>query len=192
MIERSRLAALAVRVGRVALRAPYSISRFAAGLRSRWDSGSISRLSSLRLGLRPRPAPFRRPPQSVSVLKSAVPGLVAALGLAVALGGCGGDEPVTEPRPISAESPFRYPIEQWDAGAEGQVVLMVHVTDVGGVDSVYVLNSSGEPALDTAALDGARELEFAPGRRGEDRIAMWAKLPVYFTKPDSMRPGGSQ
>ena len=106
------------------------------------------------------------------------------------LAGCGGDEPVTDPRPISVESPFRYPIDEWDADAEGEVVMMVHVTALGAVDSVYVLESSGRPALDSAALAGARELKFAPGRRGDDRIAMWAKLPVRFAKPDSAQSGG--
>ncbi len=107
----------------------------------------------------------------------------------VPLAGCGGDEPVTDPRPISVESPFRYPIDEWDGDVEGEVVVMVHVTDVGGVDSVYVLESSGQPALDSAALAGARELEFAPGRRGDERIAMWAKLPVVFARPDSATGG---
>lgn len=108
----------------------------------------------------------------------------------VGLAACGGDEPVENPEPISVNSPFRYPIDEWDADVEGEVVVMVHVTDVGGVDSVYVLESSGRPTLDSAAVSGARELEFAPGRRGDERIAMWAKLPVRFTKPDSARSGG--
>ena len=90
------------------------------------------------------------------------------------------------------ESPFRYPIGEWDADVEGEAILMVHVTDMGDVDSVYVLESSGRPALDSAALAGARELEFAPGRRGEERIDMWAKLPVRFAKPDSVRSGGQR
>jgi TonB family protein len=114
-------------------------------------------------------------------------GLVVAAAFAL-LAACGGDEPVVNPAPISPESPFRYPIDEWDAGVEGEVVVMVHVTDVGDVDSVYVLESSGRPALDSAALTGARQLEFAPGRRGDRRIAMWAKLPVRFQKPE---PGGS-
>lgn len=111
----------------------------------------------------------------------------AAFGLVAA---CGGDEPVTDPRPISVESPFRYPIDEWDGDVEGEVVVMVHVTAVGDVDSVYVLESSGQPALDSAALAGTRELDFAPGRRGDERIDMWAKLPVRFTKPDSVPSGG--
>lgn len=117
--------------------------------------------------------------------------LLAAATFALAAG-CGGDQPVTDPRTLSVESPFRYPIEAWDADVEGETVIMVHVTDMGDVDSVYVLESSGQPMLDSAALSGARQLEFAPGRRGDRRIAMWAKLPVRFTKPDSARSGGSE
>ncbi|MFO7893328.1 MAG: energy transducer TonB [Longimicrobiales bacterium] len=98
---------------------------------------------------------------------------------------------MTNPAPISVESPFRYPIDEWDADVEGEVVVMVHVTDVGAVDSAYVLEGSGRPALDSAAVVGARDLEFAPGRRGDERIAMWAKLPVRFAKPDSVRAGGT-
>ena len=155
MIDRSRLAALAVRGGRLALRAPFSRSRFAAGRR--------------------------------------VGGVACSVALAaLAVAGCGGDEPVTDPEPISTESPFRYPIGAWDADVEGEVVVMVHVTEVGAVDSVYVLEGSGRPALDSAALAGARELLFAPGRRGDERIAMWAKLPVRFAKPDSMHSGGEE
>ncbi len=124
--------------------------------------------------------------------RSRLPAVAVGLVVAVVLAGCGGDEPVTHPEPVSIESPFRYPIEEWDERLEGEVVVMVHVTDVGDVDSVYVLESSGRPALDSAAVEGARELEFAPGRRGDDRIAMWAKLPVVFARPDSVGSGGGQ
>ncbi|MFW5947612.1 MAG: energy transducer TonB [Gemmatimonadota bacterium] len=112
------------------------------------------------------------------------------VGLMVAA--CGGDEPVTEPEPVSVESPFRYPVAAWDADLEGRVVVMVHVTATGAADSVYVLESSGQAALDSAAMAGARELAFAPGRRGDRRIDMWAKLPVIFEKPDSARSGGGE
>lgn len=173
----------------LALRARFaiSISAVAAWLGSRPVSRLSARLAPSGLGLRPRPSPRRLFSNSNS--KSWV---VLGVATAMALGACGGDEPVTDPQPISAESPFRYPIDEWDAGAEGQVVVMVHVTEVGAVDSAYVLTGSGRPALDSAALAGARALEFAPGRRGDERIAMWAKLPVDFTKPDSMRSGGTE
>lgn len=122
------------------------------------------------------------------VYRAFVPLVLLALGV----GACGGDQPVTDPRPISVESPFRYPIDLWDAAVEGEVVVMVHVTAMGHVDSVYVLESSGQPALDSAAVRGARDLAFAPGRRGDRRIAMWAKLPVRFQKPEEPQPGGEE
>lgn len=120
-----------------------------------------------------------------------VPALAAALVLGSAVVACTGDAgPVTNPEAISVESPFRYPIGLWDAGAEGESIVMVHVTDTGAVDSVYVLDPSGEAAFDSAAVQGARKLKFDPGRRGDRRVAMWVKLPVRFRQPASPSAGG--
>jgi TonB family protein len=105
---------------------------------------------------------------------------VLAVAVAMASAACGGEPEEVEPEVISLESPYRYPVELWDAGAEGETIVMVHVTRSGGVDSVYVLEGSGHAALDSAALAGTRELRFAPGRRGDRRVDMWAKLPVRF------------
>ena len=107
--------------------------------------------------------------------------------------GCGGEaEPVTEPEAISTTSPFEYPIELWDGRLEGETVVMVYVLATGAVDSVYVLETSGHAAFDSAAVRGAKKLRFAPGRRGEDRIDMWARLPVRFSMPDTMRTGANR
>lgn len=115
-----------------------------------------------------------------------------ALGLALGIGaGCEEEPEATSPEVISLETPFRYPTELWDEGVEGDALLMVHVTDMGAVDSAYVLESSGREALDSAALAGARQLKFAPGRRGDRRIAMWAKLPVRFRRTPA-QSGGSE
>ncbi len=105
--------------------------------------------------------------------------------LAVPLAACGEEEPVTQPEVISVESPFRFPVSLWDEAVQGETVVMVHVTDTGGVDSVYVLEPSGHAAFDSAAVSGAYELKFAPGRRGDRRIAAWARLPVRFRLPES-------
>ncbi|MFW6331350.1 MAG: energy transducer TonB, partial [Gemmatimonadota bacterium] len=94
-----------------------------------------------------------------------------AISTAVLLGACGESEPTTQPRAISVESPFEYPVALWDAGVEGETVVMIHVTDAGQVDSAYVLEPSGEAAFDSAALAGAYELRFAPARRGAERVA---------------------
>ena len=97
----------------------------------------------------------------------------------------GGEEPVvTDPVPIAGDaSPFRYPVPLWDARAEGETLLMVHVTDEGAVDTAYVLASSGHAAFDSAALAGSRQLRFEPGRRGDEAIASWARIPVRFRMP---------
>ena len=97
----------------------------------------------------------------------------------------------TDPAPLEGDSPFRYPIELWDRGVQGETVLMVHVTDMGRVDSAYVLLSSGQAAFDSAALAGSPALRFAPARRGDERVASWARLPVRFRMPgDSAAPAG--
>lgn len=155
-----------------------------AGLRSRGVPDLAARLRRWSADRPSRPGWLIPSSNSISITVAALPLMLLAA--------CGGDEPVTDPRPISVESPFRYPIELWDEAVEGEVVLMVHVTAEGAVDSAYVLESSGEPALDSAAVQGARDLGFAPGRRGERRIDMWAKLPVRFQKPEEPQPGGGE
>lgn len=109
---------------------------------------------------------------------------LVAMIVAVPAAACMSDEPLERPTPLSG-SPFRYPVELWDAGVEGETVLMVHVTALGEVDSAYVHRSSGHRRFDSAAVEGAYELRFTPGRRGDERVAMWAKLPVRFSRDDS-------
>lgn len=115
---------------------------------------------------------------------------ITALAAMLPLAACEREpQPLTNPHTISVESPFHYPLDLWDRRVEGETVVMVYVTDMGAVDSVYVLEPSGEAAFDSAAVEGARNLKFAPGRRGDERIAMWARLPVRFSRPDSTHSG---
>lgn len=92
------------------------------------------------------------------------------------------DAPLVLPEPIKQPSPFLYPERLWDEGVEGQAVVMVHVTEEGDVDSVYVRSTSGHEAMDSAAVAGARELRFRPGRRGVDAVEVWVRIPVRFSK----------
>ena len=108
---------------------------------------------------------------------------IATMTAVVVVLGCEAEEPVTRPQPISVDSPFQYPIELWDQRIEGETVVMVHVTDMGGVDSAYVHQTSGQEAFDSAAVRGARQLRFSPGRRGDRRVDTWARLPVRFRMP---------
>lgn len=96
--------------------------------------------------------------------------------------GCGGEGELEQPTPLYGEEPIAYPVELWDEGVEGTTLLRVRVNETGVVDSVEVLESSGHEGLDAAALTGARELRFQPGRKDGKRIRMWASLPVHFSK----------
>lgn len=128
-----------------------------------------------------------------------------ALALASAsFAACVGDPPtVAQPELLPAASPFRYPVAQWDQHVEGETMLLLHITEDGQVDSTQIQTSSGVGALDTAALTGARELRFTPGKRGDRYVGMWTKLPVRFAidsaaaaaadaaKPDSASAGAA-
>ncbi len=96
---------------------------------------------------------------------------------------CGNAE-IEPPAPLYGEDPVLYPVELWDQGLEGTTVLRIRVTDTGEVDSVEVAESSGHEGLDEAAVTGAKDLRFQPGRRNGKRVRMWASLPVEFsTRP---------
>ena len=119
------------------------------------------------------PASLRR---TLAFFVSASPLLAAA---------CGSGGEVESPEPLYGEVPIVYPLDLWDEDVEGQVLLRVRVTDMGRVDSVEVLESSGYPGFDSAAARGALELEYRPARRDGQRITVWAKVPVEFTKNEA-------
>lgn len=95
---------------------------------------------------------------------------------------CASDQEIQSPSPLSASVPIDYPLDLWDRGIEGSSILKVRVTDVGEVDSVVVIESSGYPAFDSSAVRGARTLKFTPARQGDKRIEVWAHVPVHFSK----------
>jgi TonB family protein len=116
---------------------------------------------------------------------------IVTMGAALAAG-CGGDAVVQEPVPVeNSRSPIDYPVELWDRGVEGETQVMVHVSDLGDVDSALVSVSSGHAEFDSAAVAGTRKLKFTPGRRGEKRVAMWTKMPVRFARDSTATLGKS-
>lgn len=114
--------------------------------------------------------------------------LLATLFVALTSASCAGDREIDRPTPLYGDVPIEYPIELWDQDVEGETLVRVLVTDQGGVDSVEVVESSGHPAFDSAAIEGARQLRFQPARRNGKRIEVWARVPVHFSKKP--RPGG--
>jgi periplasmic protein TonB len=81
--------------------------------------------------------------------------------------------------------PFRYPMELYDQGIEGDVTLRLHVDSLGGViaDSVRVERTSGQPLLDSAAVAGAASLQFRPARLGGRAVPLTVLFPVKFRVP---------
>src|SRR5205823_13472584 len=68
---------------------------------------------------------------------------------------------------------------------EADVVLRMFVDSTGRLvaESSKVAESSGYPALDTAALAGAQRLHFAPARRHGLAVATAFLQPIEFRRP---------
>jgi len=95
-----------------------------------------------------------------------------------------GDDP---PVAVNAESPVEYPAMLYARGIEGKVVLRLFV-DVGGKlvpDSTRIAESSGYPAFDSAAVAGARLMQFAPALKNGVPAAAAFLQPVHFRHPEA-------
>ena len=94
--------------------------------------------------------------------------------------------PAEEP-PVAtnAVSPVRYPPALLEQGIEGQVLLRLYVDSAGQVipDSTRIAESSGYPALDSAALVGSPELRFSPALHQGRPVAAPFIQPVQFRSP---------
>jgi TonB family protein len=125
-----------------------------------------------------------------------------AVALGVALADCSGhddgtvalgneppaavDEPADlSPVAINPVSPMIYPPALLEQGIEGRVLLRLYVDSQGKLvgDSIRIAESSGYPALDSAAVQGAPSLRFSPAlRRGRPVSAPFLQ-PVHFRNP---------
>ena len=94
------------------------------------------------------------------------------------------------PVAINAESPVQYPPALFEQKVEGNVVLQLYVDETGAVhpESTIVAESSGYPALDSAALRAAAALEFAPAIRRGAPVAVTFLQPIYFRHPEGAGP----
>lgn len=118
---------------------------------------------------------------------------------ALALLGCGkpaaqddpalaGPPPESEaPVAMNGDSPIGYPPALYDQRVEGDVVLRLFIDSTGRMipESTRVAESSGFPALDSAALAGAPQLHFAPAKRRGVPISTAFLQPIEFRRADS-------
>ena len=96
--------------------------------------------------------------------------------------------PVEEPPvAINPVSPVRYPPALLAQGIEGRVLLRLFVDSAGNVvpDSTRIAESSGYPALDSAALAGSPELHFSPALLRGRPVAAPFLQPVQFRRSHS-------
>ena len=104
-----------------------------------------------------------------------------------ASGGPGAPADQEPPVAINGDSPIQYPPRLYDQRVEGDVVLRLFVDSTGRLvpESGGVAEGSGYPALDSAALAGARKLRFAPARRHGLSIATAFLQPIEFRHPQA-------
>lgn len=95
--------------------------------------------------------------------------------------------PDSLPAMQNAELPFKYPPELYARKVQGNVTLRIHIDTSGQVrpESTTVLESSGYPTLDSAAVMGARVLRFRPAFSKGAPLAISVLFPVYFRHPDA-------
>lgn len=97
--------------------------------------------------------------------------------------------PVTPPTEITAVDtpPPDYPVKLACAGIGGKSVLNVVVGVEGKPTDVQVQQSSGQQALDDAAVTRVKEWKFNPATRNGQPISQKIQVPVDF-KPPQPRP----
>lgn len=88
---------------------------------------------------------------------------------------------IIEARPLyRANPPPKYPTMARKRGYTGNVVLEVLVGRNGSVIDLRVFTSSGHTILDKAAISSVKNWTFEPGTRGDEKIAMWVRVPIRF------------
>jgi TonB family protein len=92
------------------------------------------------------------------------------------------DQPPVAVNPVS---PVEYPAALREQGIEGRVVLRLYADARGTVvaESSKVAESSGYPALDSAAMTGAPKLRFSPALRNGRPVAGAFLQPIHFRIP---------
>ncbi len=76
--------------------------------------------------------------------------------------------------------PPPYPRMARRRGYEGTVLLEGLVNRSGRVGDLRVFSSSGYPLLDDAAKAAVEKWLFEPGRRGDEAVPTWVRVPIRF------------
>lgn len=137
------------------------------------------------------------------LLRCLIPALAAPLGACIdqheaqkAIQAIQTKDPQPDQAPImrNGSAVFHIPPALYHQHVQGNVVLHLRIDAMGAVvpESTNVVESSGYPALDSAAVKGSRELVFTPAKLKGKAIPVSVKLPVFFRHPKATPlPGDS-
>src|SRR5262249_26778943 len=91
------------------------------------------------------------------------------------------------PVAVNATSPVEYPPALFARGIDARVLLKLFIDSTGHVsqESTRVAESSGYPALDSAALAAVPRFRFAPALRNGEPVAASFMQPVHFRHPQA-------
>lgn len=92
--------------------------------------------------------------------------------------------PTTPPIPMG-DPPVEYPPSLFAQGIGGSVELLLYVDSTGAVqpESTRIQRSSGQMALDSAALAAAPRLRYSPAMRNGRPVATAFLQPIHFRHP---------
>lgn len=74
-----------------------------------------------------------------------------------------------------------YPPLLRDAGIGGTVQVWFFIDEAGNVQSTRINTSSGQKALDEAALKVADVMKFTPALNRDQKVKVWVAIPIVFT-----------
>lgn len=99
----------------------------------------------------------------------------------------GGGRPDELPVPLNDTLPFRYPPALYAQRIQGNTTLRIFIDANGNVvpDSTSVAEPSGQAALDSAAVVGARALRFVPAKKAGKGVPISILFPVYWRHPQA-------
>jgi protein TonB len=87
---------------------------------------------------------------------------------------------------LNERSPFAYPESAWAQRIQGNVLLRLHVAADGRAvrESTTVVQTSGVPSLDSAAVAAVPALRFRPARTNGRPVGVSLRFPVHYRHPD--------
>lgn len=94
-------------------------------------------------------------------------------------GGDGGTGETAGPQILSAPAPV-YPESARQSGASGTVLVGLAINETGTVSDAWVESSSGNDALDRAAVQAVLSWQFIPARQNGLPVPVHTRVPVIF------------